>query len=254
MTLISVISVFRIRDPLFHDDLWNLTLKSYRGLLDTADQPFELIVIDNASHSDIYAQELKRITSTWNVINDKIQGFRLLRFEEHQSLAKAWNVAIGQADGEYILEVNNDIVYYESGWMNKMIELYEQHSDMGIVGVQHMSWYKWAFVEGCIFMFPNRLVNELKLGDSEDESHYPIVFDEQFTLSCEDVDFNARVQAAGYQTVQVTNPALQPLYLQHLGHRTMQTMAGTPENIIDISHENRIRLCRKYGYDERIID
>lgn len=250
--MISIISVFRIRDPLFRNELWDMTLKSYRGILETADQDFELIIIDNGSHDQSYADELKQETSIWNLYNPLIEGIRILRFDSQEPLAKAWNVGIGQADGNYIMLANNDIVYYENGWMSRMIEPFSMiNRNIGIVGIQHMSWYKWAFVEGSLFVFPREFIDKFKLSDSET---YPKIFDEQFTLSCEDVDFNARVQEAGYEVIQVTNPALQPRWLQHLGHRTIQSLAGTDENIIEITHENRIRLCRKYGVDERIID
>src|SRR5690606_22026866 len=108
----------------------------------------------------------------------------------------------------------------------------------------------FAFVEGSLFAFPTHFRDEFDLGGES----YPVVFDERFSLSCEDVDFNHRVQQAGYHTIQVNNPPLQPLWLQHIGHQTIETMKGTDEDIVRITHENRLLLCEKWGVPERIND
>jgi len=254
--MLSIIVVFRIRSQKDHA-LWDLTAKSINGILETADQDYELIIIDNGSLGSEYTEALVRSSGVWGLLFPHIQGTRIIRMDRPESLSKAWNTGVHQADGEYIILANNDIVYHQKGWMTRMIEPFDwEDRRIGIVGIQHMSWYKWAFVEGSLFAIPTsfREMFDLREVPEENDPPYAVVFDEQFTLSCEDVDFNYRVQQAGYETIQVTGPALQPTYLQHLGHRTIQSLSGTYENIITITHENRVRLCRKYGYPDQVVD
>jgi glycosyltransferase involved in cell wall biosynthesis len=250
--MLSVIVAIRIRDERFID-LWNLTMKSINGMLDTSDVDFELIVIDNGSHDSRYAGSIQQSSVIWDRVFTNVKGSRVLRFEEPISLAAAWNEGVNQSDGDFIMLANNDIVYHEKGWMSRMIEPFSAPDrKIGIVGIQHMSWYQFAFVEGSLYVFPATFKEEFDLSDPDD----PVVriFDERFTMSCEDVDFNRRVQDAGYKVMQVDNPPLQPLSLQHIGHQTVNTMLGTDEDYIKLSHENRVRLCEKYGIPPKITD
>lgn len=252
--LASLVMVYRIRNDQL-DELWHITLNAIEGILRTADKDFELILIDNGSHDDRYAKELGVRAQSFDQKSSFVKGLKQMRFDQPVALSKAWNMGCYQADGDYVIMSNNDIVFHELGWMSRLLEPFTwQNRKIGIVGIQHMSWYKWSFCEGSLFAFPAKFITDFDLRTSPEVSDYPLVFDEQFTLSCEDVDFNARLQAEGYETIQVNDPPLQPRFLQHLGHRTIQSMAGTEENIIEISHENRIRLCRKYGYPDQIID
>lgn len=260
---ISIILVYRIRGEQFND-LWELTLQSINGILQTADFPFELIVIDNGSHDLRYSQALNTSAALWDDMpfyRRWLVGFRQLRFEQHTSLAKVWNEGARQADGAYIMLANNDIVYHETGWMSRMVEPFgwdeKQRSDhfvskpVGIVGIQHMSWHAFAFVEGSLFVFPERFRQQFDIGGDDQP---PTLFDEQFVIACEDVDFNHRVQQADYAVIQVNNPPLQPRYLQHLGHRTIHTLIGTDEDYIEESHRSRLALCAKWGVEPRIND
>lgn len=259
--MISIVVVFRILGEEFND-LWELTGKSLNGINRTADEEYEIIVIDNGSHDSRYADTLNRSSTLWGEMFPLIRGIRILRFDDHVSLAKAWNTGVHQADGDYLMIANNDIVYHEQGWMSRMLEPFSWdeeerlnrliENEVGIAGIQHMSWRYFAFTEGSLFVFPKRFVEELAIEDAD--TPYPMVFDEQFTMSCEDVDFNYRVQKHGFATIQVDHPALQPHWLQHLGHRTINTLAGTDESIVNLTHENRIRLCEKWEFDPVVND
>lgn len=253
--MISIIMAFRIRAAEYAP-LWDLTVRSVYGILNTADQDYELIVLDNGSHSPEYAAQLNRSHVLWGELYPHILGFRLLRFDEPNSLAMVWNAGIHQSDGNYIILANNDIIYHEKppngqGWMTRLLEPFSWlDRKIGIVGIQHMSWNHWSFVEGSLFAIPSSFKQEFNVSGDE----FTRVFDEEFTFSCEDVDLNARVQGAGYETIQVNSPPLQPVWLQHIGHQTIQSLIGSDESIIELTHENRKRLCRKYGYPEQIVD
>ena len=246
--MISFVMAVRIRDKDF-EKLWLLTLESIQGILKTVEEQFELIVIDNGSHSDRYITDLHRVSALWGEMHPNMEGFRALRFDEHVSLPKAWNEGINQSDGDWIAIINNDIIYHEKGWVTRMIDTFKTKDNVGIVGIQHMSWAYFSFVEGSLFMFPGSFKEEFNLNDEDDAIK---VFDEQFMYIC-DVDFNRRVQDAGYVTMQVDNPPLQPMSLQHLGHRTINTLAHHTD-FVAITHEDRVKLCVKYGYDPLIND
>lgn len=252
--LLSIVMVYRIRSDEFRD-LWKITLNAIDGILKTADRDFELIVVDNGSITMEYASELAQRAMVFDKLCPYVKGFKHFRIEEPAALSKAWNLGVYQADGDYVVMSNNDIVFHEIGWMSRLIEPFSfPNRKIGIVGIQHMSWYMaGGFVEGSLFAFPASFKEEFDLRETPEVEDYPIIFDEQFQLSCEDVDLNLRVQKAGYETIQVDNPPLQPRFLQHLGHRTQQTMAGF-EDVIEISHESRVKLCRKYGWPEEIKD
>lgn len=250
--MISVVVTYRIRDDAFND-LWELTLRSINGLLKTADVPYELIFMDNGSWSTKYAQELHQQSSLWYGY-EYLEGFRQIRFEENMSLSRVWNEAIHQADGDYVMLANNDIIYNERGWMSRMLEPFSwQDRKIGIVGIQHMSWGHFAFVEGSLFMFPTSFREQFSIEEPNDAHFYNMVMDESMYYIC-DVDINRRIQDAGYETIQVNDPPIQPRWLQHLGHRTLNTLAGSSESVVDITHKDRIALCRKYGYPDQIID
>lgn len=250
--MISIIMVFRIIDPAFRE-LWDVTTRCINSLMATPDVDYELIVIDNGSHDATYAESLHTYALLWKKMQfAHFMGFRQLRFNEVVPLAKAWNEGIHQADGDWLMLANNDIVFFEAPWMSRMIEPFSwPDRKIGVVGIQHMSWYKFAFVEGSLFVIPASFREEFNISDDEDRAE---IFDDQFTLSCEDVDFNHRVQMAGYEVIQVNDPPLQPRFLQHLGHRTVSTLQGTRENYIKLSHQNRVRLCEKWGFPPQIVD
>lgn len=263
--MISIIIIYRIRSE-EHNELWELTNDSINGILATADEDYELIMIDNGSHDDRYANSLNQSHVLWGEMFKHIQGFRQFRFEEHVQLGKAWNTGIHQADGEYIMLINNDILYHETSWMTRLLEPFNWteeerlerriKSEVGIVGIQHMSWYKFAFVEGVVITFPAKFKEDFDLRSEVEEYAdyaYPVVMDEQF-MYISDVDFSYRVQQAGFEVIQVNHPPLQPRFLQHLGHRTIITLAGSDEDFVAITHKDRIDLCKKWGFDPQIND
>lgn len=248
--MISIVIAFRIIDSEFLS-LWRLTIDSIQGILNTMSEDFELIVVDNGSYSEEFAVELKATSVLWGLTYPRMEGFRILRFDEHVSLAKAWNEGVNQVDGEYIIMANNDIVYHQSGWETRMLDMFKTDPKMGIVGIQHMSWAYFSFVEGSLFMLPTAFRDEFNLGVSDEEARIEL-FDEQF-MYIADVDLNKRVQDAGYKTTQVVNPPLQPMFLQHLSHRTINTLAHRID-FVKLTHEDRVKLCEKWGFDPQIND
>ena len=252
--MISIVMVFRLVSEEVHE-LWAITQKCINDILVTADTDYELIIIDNGSHDSKYIDSLKRTHVLWGEHHRFIQGTRLFRCDEHVTLSKAWNTGINQADGEYIMLANNDI-YFHSPWMTRMIEPFQwPNRKIGICGIQHMSWRFFSFTEGSLCVLPASFREEFDLRKTDElykDKPYPVVMDERFMYIC-DVDLNHRVQLAGYECIQVNNPPMQPKYLQHLGHSTINTLAFR-EDYLKNAHQDRIDLCNKWGFEPVIED
>lgn len=223
-------------------DLWQMTRTMLEGLIFTADVPWFLHFYSNGSEDET-EEEFNKLAPTW--VWQNFCGYKATFRERPQSLAAAWNAALRympDKETPYTLFANNDIVFHKSGWMSQMVDRIDQ--GLGLVGIQEMTWYRFRFVEGSLFMVPTTVLNTLK------RSKYQ-VFDTQFKLSCEDVDLSERFLRAGLDIGQV---ALQPEWLTHIGHQTINEVGRSGENVMAKMHASRRLLCKKYGYDAQIED
>lgn len=223
--------------------LWDMTKQSIEGLIFTMSEPWELIFIDNGS-KDSTPGEFARIAPMWKWPN--FLGYQFHQYQRAQSLARAWNMGFSLATAQdppppYILFANNDIVYYQHGWWDKIRATLD--GDLALTGLQDMSWYKFRFIEGSLLAARTATLQALEDGGK--------LFDERFKLSCEDVDLSERAQRAGLKIGQV--PGLQPELLVHIGHQTIQSLAGQ-EDLLSKMHAARKALCAKYGYPEQVND
>lgn len=234
--LVNVIMVGR--------DLWPMTKKAIEGLIFTADVPWALHFFSNGS-TDETVEEFNEIAPTWNW--QYFCGYKFSHRDDPISLAAAWNAAYrympAEWDAEFTMFANNDIVFHKAGWMSQMLE--RVRSGFHLVGIQEMTWYRFRFVEGSLFVARTETLERLKL------STYS-VFDSQFKLSCEDVDLSERALRAGMKIGQITG--LQPDYLVHIGHQTLHHVKHFESGLGEVMHESRRALCRKYGYDEKVED
>ncbi len=177
--------------------------------------PFEIIVIDNAS-SDGTLEYLKEMASS-NI------NFRFLRNNTNLGFAKACNLGIRSAEGDYILLLNNDIIVLEN-WLDALVLAAENDENTAIVGsllfypdgetIQHCG-VKIADLHGTLMPFhinklrnikyvPSALVSQFTnvvTGASMliKAKHLPTlgVLDEKFINSYEDVDFCLRARELG---------------------------------------------------------
>lgn len=99
----------------------HLSLLCLRTLLDNADVPFELIVVDNAS-GDRTGDLLERL-----------ENARVIRNSENSGFVKAVNQGAELATGEFLLLLNND-AFIEPGALGAAVDVLREDASAGAVG------------------------------------------------------------------------------------------------------------------------
>jgi GT2 family glycosyltransferase len=105
----------------------------FAGLERTAYQPFEVIVVDNASTD-----------STADVLAiDRPFPIRVISNDRNVSFSEGNNQGAEIAAGEHLLFLNNDVEPINPGWLGAMVDTLE--SDEGVVAT------------GAVLVFPSRV-------------------------------------------------------------------------------------------------
>jgi glycosyltransferase involved in cell wall biosynthesis len=173
--------------------------------------------------------------------------FKLLWFDEGLGFAKAVNEGVKVAQGEYIIILNNDVMFLDKGlpknaWI-KMLEEPFKDEKMGITGPLKL-FDRYADSEVMIFflvMIKKELFDKIGL------------LDESFWSGGEDIDFCVKAVQAGYKQVQVpyqdltftfTNVGFLPVY--HKGEGTL-SKEEFPEYGNRIIKENGLKNMVKYN-------
>ena len=219
--------------------LWEMTKQALEGLIFTMSDPWDLVFINNGGDPETH-EEFNEIAPTWAW--NFFEGYQYHKYTRTVPLAAAWNRGYKAASGDYVMFANNDIVFYEWGWLDRFFAALE--GGMSIVGIQEMVWGKFRFVEGSLFALPMTVAQALEEAGGN-------LFDTRFKLSCEDVDLSHRALKAGLRIGQVEG--LQPQYLVHIGHQTIQSLAGKEDPQAKM-HEAREALCKKWGFDPQTGD
>lgn len=202
----------------------------------SADIETELIIIDNNS-TDGSADFLKSGLSLKEnlIINTENLGY-----------AKACNQGIRIANGEYVLLLNPDTIL-ENSSLSTVIAFMDKHSEAGASGVKMLNnkgqylpeskrgvpslWNSFTKFSGLCYLFPkSKLFAGYYLGHLSEQANAPVdvltgafmcirksvfvqtgLFDEDYFMYGEDVDFSLQVQKAGYK-----NYYLADTFITHL--------------------------------------
>jgi len=116
---------------------WNrvdLTEKAICSLIDTIENDYinaEIIVVDNGSEDEtpLYLSDLKK--------SGLIQ--KLVLNKENEGCGKATNKGMALAEGEWIMEVDNDIQMLR-GWYDIAMEKFRDIPDLGQLGFLSIQW------------------------------------------------------------------------------------------------------------------
>ncbi|MHC1740428.1 MAG: glycosyltransferase family A protein [Anaerolineaceae bacterium] len=108
----------------YYADMLDVLKTSLGSILANTDMPFDLLVFDNGSCS-----EVKDYLNS-QVKDGKIQY--LILSEKNLGKGGAWNIILNAAPGEVIAYTDNDCYFYP-GWLSKSMQLLETFPNVGMV-------------------------------------------------------------------------------------------------------------------------
>lgn len=112
--------------PTIHQvELVQQCINSYRST--TFDLASEIIIVDDGSPPSIQ-QSLREWTAAEHI--------HYIPKPNNEGFSKAVNAGIIASSSEYVLLVNNDIVFQQADWLNPMVHLMNTSQDIGIVGAR----------------------------------------------------------------------------------------------------------------------
>lgn len=137
-----------------------MTQKCLESLFTTTDSSlYSLMIVDNAS-TDGTVDYLKSLT------NPQIEG--IFYMSENIGTAKALNKVwkIGAQRGVHVGKVDNDILWYDDDWLEKMLYVVDKASNVGLVGLKRRDLeekpnHNDDFFRSKLFTMPNGLVIEI---------------------------------------------------------------------------------------------
>jgi len=233
---------------------YSIIIPTYNHLEDCLKPCLESLKI----HTDLEDMEILVVANgckdgTADYINSLGAPFKLIWFDNGLGFAKAVNEGIKLAQGEYIIILNNDVVFLDKGlpkhtWIQMLEEPFLKDEKMGVTGPLKL-FDRYADSEVMIFfcvMVKRKLFDELGL------------LDESFWSGGEDIDFCVKALHAGYKQMQVptqtldftfTNVGVFPVY--HAGEGTL-TNSEFPEYSSRIIKENGLKNMVRYNKHIRL--
>jgi GT2 family glycosyltransferase/tetratricopeptide (TPR) repeat protein/2-polyprenyl-3-methyl-5-hydroxy-6-metoxy-1,4-benzoquinol methylase len=222
-----------------------LCLDSIRRL---TDEPFELIVVDNASTDGT----IEYVAGLPDV--------RLIRNNTNLGFPAAANQGITAAKGEQILLLNNDTVV-TTAWLSRLLTALHRDPKIGLVGpssnrvsgpqevetdydsladldgfawdwgkTHESEWSETDRLVGFCLMFRREVVDAIGM------------LDERFGIGCfEDDDYCLRAIKAGYRAIIARDA-----FVHHFGGRTF---VGSGVDFAAVMRENELRFCAKWTND-----
>lgn len=242
-----VTCVFIVHNVPSRTEIMSMTQTCLETFETTADNQFEVILFDNGTKDDgTLFEYLKNWASRLGKLGNCERSIAI-RHDRNESIAKCWNEAIDWAKGEVIVLLNNDVVFNRGGWLAALIDPL-RHPSVGATGSKMMEWNNFIFLEGSFLAFKKDIALQIAENGK--------VFDERFIFTCEECDFQARLQRAGFglkQTAIETSGTV-----EHFHHQTLCWMnedgGWEGKSILDVMHDSRRYLCQKYGRAERVDD
>ncbi|GAB4191394.1 MAG: hypothetical protein OHK0022_05100 [Roseiflexaceae bacterium] len=222
-----------------------------RSLRAQIQPPAEVIVVDNGSTDG---------SPEWIAAN--APDWRLIRNQANRGVAAAWNQALEVAQGEFLVMLNQDMVF-RSGWLQALEDAFDRVPEVGIVGgkllypdeqtIQHaggrmilplMRGTHYGYQEPDRGQHDQERLVDFVTGAGMAIRRSVIAaiggFDERFAPAyCEDSDFCLRARASGFGV----------LYTPHAVaiHIESTTMGGSKsERVFRLLHRNRLRLVFKH--------
>ncbi|HZY45723.1 MAG TPA: glycosyltransferase family 2 protein [Anaerolineae bacterium] len=177
-------------------------------------QSHEIILVDNASTD-----------GSADYVEAKWPSIKVLRSRTNIGFAAGNNLAIQRSTGKYVALLNND-AYAEPDWLAKMIEVVDQHQDVGMIACKMLFADRPTIINStgiCIDRVGiawDRCGGEVESNDTEPPTEIfgPCagaalyrrnmlseigLFDEDFFMYLEDVDLAWRARRSGWRCLYV---------------------------------------------------
>jgi len=207
----------------------------------------ELIIIDNNSEDETLAA-----VKDYFPISQKSPTLRIIENLKNIGYAGGVNQGLRIASGDFILLINPD-VFITDGFFNRIVDFFNESSDIGLVAPQHLSMENkiipscrefpdhltllWEITGLSILFKRSKIFGKWRMGyfdyKSKMEVDQPMgsclmgrkkvineigFMDERFTMFFNDVDWCRRFKENGYKVV--FNPEIKMYHL--VGHSVMQ--------------------------------
>ncbi len=109
--------------------------------------PIVVVLYHREEETRMMFEQLARVTDGYSLIivnngfddSDFIRGLNPLHYienEENTGAIRGINQGLELAEEEYAAVLHNDILIYEEGWLDHIIEFMERREDVGLVGLQ----------------------------------------------------------------------------------------------------------------------
>lgn len=242
---------------------------NYNGYKDTCelidslhrfeDDPYEIIVIDNAS-----------INNDAELLKNKYPDITVIASDKNLGFAGGNNLGLSQANGEYILFINNDITI-DQPILRKMIQRMESSPKIGAISSKIKYEYKQDTIQyaGYMPMHPVRISNHIIGYNQKDKGQYDEAHATAFLhgacmltsrkvlekaglmtdiyfLFYEELDWSLQLQNAGYETWYEPT-----VYVLH--KESMSIKRGTPMRLYYLTRSRILFTRRNYKSIKRII-
>ena len=220
-----------------------------QSILEKTDYPdYEVIVVDNAStdatQDYLLSLEDKRIKI---ILNQNNEGF-----------ARANNIGIKEASGEYLVFLNNDTVVTK-GWISKLVNYLDGHPEIGLIGpvtnfcgneakidvtyttLEEMDKFAYHYTKSNEGIFSDiRMLAFYCVGIRRDTLDKVGLLDENFGIGMfEGDDFSLRIERLGLRIV-----CAEDIFIHHFGQASFK-------KLIDNGQYNSLFEANKKYFEQK---
>lgn len=231
------------------------SLQKVRGEAD-----FEVIVVDNNSED-----------GSPNMVAREFPWVRLFRMSQNLGFCKGHNYAIAQRKGRHAFLLNSDTIVHPDA-LGRILEYARNHEEVGIIGPKllntdgtlQLSCRRFPNPVAALFrntpigrIFPNnRFTREYLMSDFHHDKVAEVdwvsgaaflarqqvidrvgVFDEQYYMFCEDIDWCFRTWQAGFKVVYLPDAVIT--------HAIGRSTDKAPNRMIGRHHRSMLRFYKK---------
>ncbi|MDD2823056.1 MAG: glycosyltransferase family 2 protein [Candidatus Daviesbacteria bacterium] len=193
---------------LLFDCLVSLKKQTYKN--------FEIIVVDNGSTD-----------TSVNFIKENYPKIKIVILDRNYGFAKAINSGVKLSKAKYVAFLNND-TEVDKSWLNNLVKTIDKHPEAASVGSKLLNFYNRKIIDGVGIQI-NEVGQAKSIGWNEkDKGQYEKemlvfgvtggaslfrrsifikvgMFDENYFMYCEEVDWAFRAQFSGYKAIYCPN-------------------------------------------------